>query len=87
MPTLKIIDGVKYDFQLDYIKRTVGICKEPFILLPSLKMYTETNSREECEKLQSDLSKIKKEDIISSLDSDLSLVSATEKAKIKEKTI
>lgn len=86
MPTLRIIDGVKHDFQLDYIKRTVGICKEPFILLPSLKMYTETTSREECEKLQNQLSKIKKEDVISSLDSELSLISAT-KTKIKEKTI
>ena len=52
MPTLKIIDGVKYDFQLDYIKRTVGICKEPIILLPSLKLYTQTETREECDLLQ-----------------------------------
>ena len=86
IPTLRIIDELKDDYQLDYIKKTVGICKEPIILLPSLKMYTETTSREECEKLQNQLSKIKKEDVISSLDSELSLISAT-KTKIKEKTI
>ena len=86
IPTLRIIDEVKEDYQLDYIKRTVGTCKEPIILLPSLKMYTETTSRDECDKLQNNLSKIKKEDIISSLDSELSLVAAT-KTKIKEKTI
>ena len=34
LPALRIIDEVKEDFQLDYLKRTVGICKEPIILLP-----------------------------------------------------
>ena len=84
---LRIIDEVKEDFQLDYLKRTVGICKEPIILLPSLKLYTQTETREECDLLQKRLTSLKKEDIIASLGSDLSLVSATEKAKIKEKTI
>ena len=87
LPTLRIIDEVKEDFQLDYLKRTVGICKEPIILLPSLKLYTQTETREECDLLQKRLTSLKKEDIIASLGSDLSLVSATEKAKIKEKTI
>ena len=87
LPALRIIDEVKEDFQLDYLKRTVGICKEPIILLPSLKLYTQTETREECDLLQKRLESLKKEDIIASLGSDLSLVSATEKAKIKEKTI
>ena len=87
LPTLRIIDEVKEDFQLNYLKRTVGICKEPIILLPSLKLYTQTETREECDLLQKRLSSLKKEDIISSLGSDLSLVSATTKAKVKEKTI
>ena len=87
LPALRIIDEVKEDFQLDYLKRTVGICKEPIILLPSLKLYTQTETREECDLLQKRLTSLKKEDIIASLGSDLSLVSATEKAKIKEKTI
>ena len=87
LPALRIIDEVKEDFQLDYLKRTVGICKEPIILLPSLKLYTQTETREECDLLQKRLSSLKKEDIIASLGSDLSLVSATTKAKIKEKTI
>ena len=87
LPTLRIIDEVKEDFQLDYLKRTVGICKEPIILLPSLKLYTQTETREECDLLQKRLASLKKEDIIASLGNDLSLVSATEKAKVKEKTI
>ena len=37
MPTLRIIDGVKHDFQLDYIKRTVGICKRTFYFITITK--------------------------------------------------
>ena len=55
---------------------------------------TEKNLKEQEEKynvqqdlLQKRLSSLKKEDIIASLGSDLSLVSATTKAKVKEKTI
>ena len=67
LPALRIIDEVKEDFQLDYLKRTVGICKEPIILLPSLKLYTQTETREECDLLQKRLASLKKEDIIASL--------------------
>ena len=63
----------------------------PLIDSPLLKEkeYMKTDIREYQNKyiMEIDLPGLKKEDIIASLGSDLSLVSATEKAKIKEKTI
>ncbi len=44
LPALRIIDEVKEDFQLDYLKRTVGICKEPFYIITFSKtLYTNRN--------------------------------------------